>query len=157
MNKFSCYMVFLLVLVSCDDDNPCDGVTVDVLTQFLYVEILDVNGNNLIQNGTYSLDEVFTERNGNRFPAVIYTGEASFIDPSLQYKIEIGVVGDASSNNIWTVDLSDDETDTLRMDLSILSQGCSGTFYQINEIEYNNEILPVQNLDENRFQVQVIK
>lgn len=157
MRKILSFLLLPLVLVSCNDDDPCEDVRIDVLNQFLYVEIMDADGNNLIQNGTYALDEVFTERNGDRFPAVIYTEEATFIDPSFQYKIEIGVVGDTNSDNIWTITLSSSEIDTLRMDLGILEQGCNGTFYQINEVAYNGESLSVQNLDENRFQIQVIK
>lgn len=157
MGKLIAFLAFLCVLVSCSDNDPCDGFVPDVLTQFLFIELVDTNGNNLIENGTYSLNEIFTERNSDRFPAIIYTEEVDFIPANLHYNIEIGVVGNNGSNNLWSIDLSDDETDTLRMDLSIASQDCNGTFYQINEIVYNNQTLPVQDLGENRFQIQVVK
>nr|WP_299340230.1 hypothetical protein [Allomuricauda sp.] len=156
MKKFTALLALVLLLVSCNGDD-CDDFVPDILTQFLYIELVDANGANLIENGTYAITNIFTERNGNRFPAVVFTDNETFIAPEQRYKIEIGVVGNTGSNNTWTIELSDSETDTLQLNLAIESRDCNGTFYQIREAQYNDTSVNVEELGQNLFEIRVVK
>jgi len=147
------------LLNSCEEDtDPCEGVIDDVITQTLLIELLDENGNNLIENETYIANTIATERNGFITNPVVYD-ETQFanLPKELKNVIVVNIFGEENQENIWSIILNEQETDILSIDLEIESTGCSGTFYNILAVEYNQEIRPVEDIGNNTYKIAIIK
>lgn len=159
MNKFCCLVVsfVLLLFFSCDSD-PCEGVVADVITQQLYVEYVNAEGENLLTNGTYAAEEILVAFNGFSRAPFIYNDSYENVPQELQNRILLDVINLDDQPNIWTISLSANETDSLELFLSVESSGCSGTFYTIDDLKYNNTSLShTQFNNENIYLVTVIK
>lgn len=149
----------IIFTISCNSENvePCEGLVLDEIAQTLYIELLDSNNNNLIENGTYNKEDISTLRNGFVANPVVYDESDIFVPQELQNQIVVRVFGNEGDDNVVIIKLNDSEEDTLTMELKIESEGCSGRFYEIIEITYNGMAKEFTDLGENNYRITVIK
>jgi hypothetical protein len=113
----------ILLIVSCnisDDNDPCgipDGALVDPITQTIYIELVDSNGENLITNETYSGPNITAEKNGIIIrPVVFDENQIPGLPDSVRDIIVLQLFGEEGENT-WAINLNEEETDTLVIDL----------------------------------------
>lgn len=148
----------MVVVISCKKKDSCDNFTLDLIQQTLVVQIIDSDGNNLIENGTYDATEVFTERNGDiRKPVVFNETELPDLPEELKNVIIVDLFDSKPEGKIIKIHLNDDEIDILSMDLKVLSEGCSGAFYEILEIIYNQETVLYEDIGNNYYIITIVK
>lgn len=69
---------FIIGFVSCKEQNPSEGVNIDIKQQTLLIKLVDSSGNNLIVNNTSDANTILVERDGFKILPSVYT-DASFI------------------------------------------------------------------------------
>lgn len=144
----------LLVLQSCktNDDIICDGDPIPL--RIIFINLVDMNGNNLIENGTFDSDEIEVSFNG-------YSNTSPFFvnNPELENLIAVTVTG-IVGNNAYEIKLSSSITDTLLLNLDSETLGtgpCSGTYFTINSASYNNVTQTVEDLNNWSYLITVFK
>ncbi|GMN09722.1 hypothetical protein MTsPCn9_17650 [Croceitalea sp. MTPC9] len=122
MKKIVLYIAAFTLILSCstDDGNPCalpEGSSVDVVTQSIYIELVDSNGANLIANGTYNGLDITAEKDGFIIRPVVFD-ETQFLSlpDSVKDIIVLQLFGDEGENT-WLLNLNDNETDELVINL----------------------------------------
>jgi len=130
---------FLLVLTvfACEIDEKqevadCSAVT--CLADSITIVLSDEAGNNLIENGTYKRGDIEVTSDGQK------RGEVPS-NPEFENVIIVflnGVEGDID----YEIGLSQTETDSLRLNQSILDEGsyCCGPNYRVNSAIYNGTV-----------------
>ncbi|MFS4468836.1 hypothetical protein [Maribacter sp. 2210JD10-5] len=159
--NISSLLTFLIILfLSCNnnDSDPCEGLVLDVIQQTLIIEIIDANGNNLIENGTYAALTIFTERNGfQTIPVVFDKAQLPSVSEELKNVVVVPIFDGNTISHTVNIHLNQDEIDVLTMDIRAESMGCSGTFYEILEIGYNEEKIDFQDIGNNYYKITVVK
>ncbi|GGG23795.1 hypothetical protein GCM10011344_25720 [Dokdonia pacifica] len=135
MKRISLYILLSFFLFSCanDDNEPeiaCD--LIDAISSNLFIELVNAEGENLIENGTYNPNNITIDFNGNTFTGVITGVEG------IQNFVTVGVSGN-NGDNTFEISLSDMETDTLVLDLTRMeTEGpCAQFVFQLNSAIYN--------------------
>ncbi|PQV49456.1 hypothetical protein CLV33_10387 [Jejuia pallidilutea] len=136
MKKIALSLLILLSVFFCknDDDNEIDCSLIDIGPPNIYIELVDANGNNLIENETYIADNITVTFKGYIIENVVFKNV-----PSVENFIALSVSG-SKGDNTFNIHLSENETDILTLNLSEREVICSVTFYTINETTYNGEI-----------------
>lgn len=144
---------------SCSKEkDPCEGIVLDVTQQLLVVEIVNLNGDNLIENGTYEANTIFTNRNGTKTIPVVYNeSQLPNLPEELKNVIVINIFDSKSELNTVSIHLSEEEVDVLSMNLEVKSEGCSGSFYKIIGINYNQEPIEFDDIGNNYYKITVVK
>ncbi len=127
--------IFLfLACVGNDDNDPCEGVIADPIVQSIFIELVDAEGNNLIENGTYPPTGITAEFNGTTITGVVFTEIEG-----LENLISLNVIG-PGGETAWLINLNDQETDTLILDLTLNLGQCGFNTYAFNSATYNGEV-----------------
>ena len=144
MKKLISSFILGLLLLSCgsDDNDPCNGAIIDPIVQSIFIELLDNEGNNLIENGTFPAEDISAELNGFIITPVVLTEFES-----IENLITLNIVG-SKGENTWLIRLNEQETDTLVLDLTPNIGECGFTSFSVNSIFYNGiEQTPVEDPD----------
>lgn len=159
MKNLYCLLVYAIVLLfgSCEED-PCEGLILDVITQQIFVEYVNEAGENLLTNGTYLADEITISFNGFSQKPFVFDDSFNDVPEELQNRVQLDVISLNDKPNIWTINLNSIETDSLELFLSVESSGCSGTFYTIDDLKYNNTSLNYREFNNaNIYLITVVK
>ena len=120
----------VVLLSACKNDDGLDCSLVDCMVDQLFaIELLDSQGNNLIENGTFELTKIIVSANGNDLFVNTTTTENYLL---FYYKGENG-------RQTYDIQLNSSETDTLVLDLS-KKEGqhkCCGPYFDVDEASYN--------------------
>lgn len=118
--------------------------------QLFSVELIDNDGYNLITNGTYAISEISITTNESEIDLIPFNSN-DFLN---------FIVENKSGENIYTIQFSESEIDTLNLNLVELDQTsvCCGPYYAFQNVTYNDvnhQILPNENDD--LFKITVVK
>ena len=142
MKHLSLFILLSLFLFSCSsDDEPvvaCD--LKQAIQSNLYIDLVNGQGENLIEKGTYNPDDITIDFNGSTFTGTVFTGVQG-----IENFIAIGIFGEDGENTL-EIHLSETETDTLVMNLTRSETGgpCSQFVFALNSVVYNGETQDVQ-------------
>lgn len=130
MNKF--FLLFLLLLISCNNDDDVDCSLIDCYIVGLLVELVDADGNNLIENGTYSRNDIKVYKDGDLIAKVYETSEFNNL---INIPLFLG-----GGNVDFEIILNTEETDLLTLDLfpKIVRECCTSD-YKATRATYNGE------------------
>ncbi len=149
----SIYTCLLLCafLFSCNsDDTQC--LTILPVSSNLFIELVNTEGENLIENGTFQADAITIDFNENTFTNVVFTNVAG-----LESFIGINIFGE-DGDNTFTINLSDTETDVLVLNITREETGgpCSQSIFTLNSVTYNGESKELQDFGGD-FLITVVK
>ncbi len=141
------------MLFSCNSDDSetiCNPTL--VIESILFIELVNTEGENLIENGIYNPDDITIGFNGNIFTGVVFTGVQG-----VENVIVLNVFGE-EGDNTFDINLSDTETDTLILNISKeeISDPCIQLVITVNEVIYNGESKELQDF-EGGFLITVVK
>ena len=148
------------MISSCEsnDNDPCEGLILDVISQTLFIEVVNVDGVNLLENGTYDKNTISAEFDGTILtPLVFDENEVPDLPEELRNVLGIPIFGENNQKTIWNIHLDENDQDILEINVEIESEGCSGTFYNILEIAYNGVIEEVTDIGNNGYKIVVTK
>ncbi len=154
MKQLSFFILLSLFLFSCSsDDDPeiaCD--LIQAIQSNLYIDLVNGQGENLIENGTYNPNDITIDVNGSTFTGVVFTNVEG-----IENFIAIGVFGE-DGDNTFEISLSDTETDTLILNLTRSETGgpCSQFVFALNSAVYNDEVQEIQDFGGD-FLITVVK
>ncbi|QLG45495.1 hypothetical protein [Costertonia aggregata] len=128
INVISIALLFLF-LISCREVESIDCSLVDCAFQTFSITFVDGDGNNLIENGTYTINDIMVSKNGDQL---------SF-NASEDNKILFETAGQ-QGDNIYEIKLSESRTDVLILDLDRRDSRneCCGPFFDVNNAIYEN-------------------
>lgn len=122
----------LTILISCDKEGETfelDCSAVNGFTESFIIELVDADGNNLIENGTYDSEHITVLFNGKNIGGVPINEDFNTI-------INFALQGEGTVD--YLVLLNEQTTDTLRLDLTINSFfTCGEPDYTVNSASYN--------------------
>lgn len=152
MKLFS-FLFCLFCITSCatDYNNDIDCELFDPENFMLYIELVDSDGNNLIENDTFIADDVQIVFGDYTMTNVLYYntfGKKNLIAFSL-----IGEVGD----NTFNIQLSVEVTDTLLLNLKDGGQVCGWSFLLLNTVSYNGVPQTVKKFKGNNHLITIVK
>ena len=128
------FLLFPIILLNgCETDDDINCALFDPAPQLFFIELLDNEGNNLIENGTFNANDIVVRFNDFEFTQVVFNEVEE-----LQNLISISLLGD-SGDNTYEIVLSETETDTLVLNLSVERQTCGARFFNLNTATYNEE------------------
>jgi hypothetical protein len=150
--KYLSIIICVLCLTSCKnhDKEEIDCALFDPAISNLFIKLIDAEGNNLIENETYIADDITVLFNESTYTNVVYNdvlGIENLIILNL-----IGIDGD----NTVKINLSNDITDTLILNLTAESEVCGWTFFTLNSATYNDEIKTIEDFNGN-YLITVLK
>jgi len=116
----------------------------------LFIKLIDAEGNNLIKNETYIADDITVLFNESTYTNVVYN-DVQGIENLIILNL-IGIDGD----NTVKINLSNDITDTLILNLTAESEVCGWTFFTLNSATYNDEIKTIEDFNGN-YLISVVK
>jgi len=133
-----------LALFSCNnDDDVIECALFDPIIQTFYVELIDNQGNNLFENGTFNSDDVVVSINGFDLSGVIFNDV-----PGIENIIVLSLFGQAGDST-YEIQLSDTITDTLV--LNLVEDGetvCNFTPLRVNAAIYNDVTQTIEDFDD---------
>lgn len=149
------FILFSVLLFSCnsDDNDPEVACSLELpAVSNLFIELVNAQGENLIENETYIPADITIETNGNTLTNVVFTNVEG-----LENFVAVGVFGD-DGDNIYQINLSGTETDTLILNLTREEIGdpCPQIAFMLNTAVYNNESKEIQSFGGD-FLITVIK
>lgn len=129
--------VLLLSLFGCNDDDkedPCfpNGFVIDPLVRNFFIELVNADGENLIENGTFKRDEIELRYKESQITGVVFESVAG-----LENVITMNLFGD-EGDNVFLVDLSASVTDTLTLNLTKTVTECGIADFSLNSATYNS-------------------
>ena len=132
--KLTLLALLFVFFTSCGEDDGTDCSLVDCALQSFSIEIVDIDGNNLIANGTYDKSNIIVTKNDNQLNSNLSTSDEIYFE----IRGEVG-------NNTYLIKLNDSETDILVLNLTTNNQGneCCSPFYTINSALYNNTTIEI--------------
>ncbi|WP_298237346.1 hypothetical protein [uncultured Algibacter sp.] len=153
MRYFILLFCFLLVQ-SCktNDDIICYGDPIP--SRIVFINLVDNDGNNLIENGTYNSDDIEVTFNGYTNPDPFFKN-----NPEFENLILVTVVGN-EGDNTYEIQLSNSTTDILSLNLSgefIGSEACGSIFFKPNTAHYNGIAQTLEDFDTWNYLVTITK
>ncbi len=150
IKKFYC-LVLIVSVFSCanDDGFVVQCAAIDYAVPSLLIELQDINGANLLENGTYNPNEVNITVNENSVSRITETENGRVIEVLLSNTV---------NSRDATVTLSATETDVLRLNLNSSSTGfpCFFPIFTVEEAFYNGTEQTIEHLEFNQ-KITVIK
>lgn len=133
----------LLCLLSCknDDESGIDCALFDPFIKSLHIKLVDNNGNNLIENKTYIADNIKVRINGSEYTNVVFKDVEE-----IKNLITLNLLG-TTGENIYAIELSNTEIDTLILNLTLEQTICGFSFVTLNSASYNNVILSIEDFN----------
>ncbi|GAA4289849.1 hypothetical protein [Aestuariibaculum suncheonense] len=151
-------VVFLLavMLFSCssDKDSGIDCMLYDPYFPTLYIKLVDAEGNNLIENGTYDIEGMSFE-NGLSYRV----NPASEIEPvgskirEFDNTVELGIPN--RTNFTYVIKLSEEEDITLDFTAELIESVCDIEFTLPKEVVYGDQLLELREVIPLQFLVEV--
>jgi hypothetical protein len=142
MKKALFIFVLLLLFNSCkNDDDGIDCALFDPITKSLYINLVDSDDNNLIENETYNADDITVLYNNNTFTNVFFNNI-----PSLENLIALKISG-TQGDNTYEIQLSENLTYSLILDLTLESTVCDISFFTLNSVSYNDIIQTIEDFN----------
>ena len=131
MKKILTFIIIVFLFSNCsnDDDNGIDCSLFDPVIQQLFIELVDENGDNLLENGTFNIEQIRIRFDNTEFQVV----ELGFIENVIPIQFV------SQGENIYEIILSDTETDILLLDLSLREEICGIEFFDLETVTYNGE------------------
>jgi hypothetical protein len=150
--KYLSIIICVLCLTSCknNDKEEIDCALFDPAISNLFIKLIDAEGNNLIENETYIADDITVLFNESTYTNVVYN-DVQGIENLIVLNL-IGINGD----NTIKINLSNDITDTLILNLTTESEVCGWTFFTLNSATYNDEIKTIEDFNGN-YLITVLK
>ncbi|WP_281541657.1 hypothetical protein [Maribacter aestuarii] len=125
---------FLSIFLLQCDNSRVDCATVSCIAQSLAIELVDADGTNLIENGTYPIGNIKILKNENQVNQ--YSSDrAIFI-----------LLSGQRGNNTYQIDLGNSEVDILVLNLGLTGsdEDCCGPSFSINNAMYNGKFIEVE-------------
>lgn len=139
-------LVFFIILIqSCNKHDDC--ATILPAYPYLFVKLVDVDGNNLIENGTIDPNEIVVLSDGN---FRVNTPDGS--DSDLDYTLELFIPSELTFQ--YVLQLNDTETITMDFTSEINESDCF-TIYVPTGAIYNNQALELSELYQNIFLTEI--
>ena len=150
--KYLSIIICFLCLTSCknNDKEEIDCALFDPAISNLFIKLIDAKGNNLIENETYIADDITVLFNESTYTNVVYN-DVQGIENLIVLNL-IGINGD----NTIKINLSNNITDTLILNLTTESEVCGWTFFTLNSATYNDEIKTIEDFNGN-YLITVLK
>lgn len=143
MKQITLILLAIICINSCssDDSVACFAV----VRPSLLINIVDADGQNLIENGFYTADDIVIRNDNSEFPAI-----PDPTNDSIGNFIQIPIVGNDGINN-FLIEFSENETDTLVLDLQVeLSDPvCNSFSTSLEEAIYNEQPTEVTTFSDN--------
>lgn len=143
-------LIACLLLSACKNDDGLDCSLVDcIIDQQFTIEFIDNQGNNLIENEAYNLNQIIVTTNG-REPYVDQSNYENYL--VFYYTGKLG-------EQVYEIQLNSFETDTLVLNLSKkeLQYECCGPYFDVDEATYNVKLMELTNLDLASDKIIVVK
>jgi hypothetical protein len=143
MKSIYIYLLLCLLLFSCNSDESESEIICDfpgAITSNLFIELVNAQGENLIENGTYIPTDITIDFNGNTLTNVVFTKVEG-----LENFAYVGIFGE-DGDNAFEINLSDTETDALVLNLTReeISGPCAQFVFRLNSAGYNDELKEIQ-------------
>lgn len=144
-------LLCFLILFSCKDDkDEIDCSLIDIQVKMFLIKVVDSEGNNLIEDETYIANDISIIYNNNTITNVVIK---NFED----YKNLIGLnIFGVEGENTFIIKLSEEEMDTLVLNLSFKEAYCGLRFYTLNSATYNNKSITFEDFHGN-YLITVVK
>jgi hypothetical protein len=141
--KYLYVIVCFLCLTSCknDDKEDIDCALFDPAISSLFIKLVDSDGNNLIENETYKADDITVLFNNYTTTNVVFKDI-----PELNNLIALNIHGE-NGNNTFKIKLSENEIDTLILNLKAESSICNWTFFKLNSATYNGIVQTLEDFN----------
>ncbi|MGB7394028.1 MAG: hypothetical protein WA913_06515 [Pricia sp.] len=137
MKKKYLLLILGMIFINCNDDDLCaipEGTIVDPINQQLSIELINNNGENLIDNGTYAESDIIVIHRGFEI-----TNSVNRNFESERKVIKIGISGTERGENVWLIQLNSAATDTLLLDIEQEMGDCGSISYIPRTAFYNGE------------------
>lgn len=142
----------LIVLFSCktndDPSSKCQGIIDFGIPSIFLIELVDSEGNNLVENGYYTEEQITVRLNG----AILSEDLINTTHTEMQNVITLFPVGNEGPNQ-YLIELSETDTDTLDFTLEFieierLSEGSlyCGTRAALSSVNYNQSVVDISSI-----------
>lgn len=141
MKKFRLFysLISIFIFTGCTNDNGTlvQCAAIDYAVPGLLIEIVDTNGNNLLDNETYNSNEISVVIDNDNISRIVKEDNRTYIIISLT---------DSIKNKELKVILSPSETDTMTVQLKNITTGapCYFLFSEATGVIYNENSLPLE-------------
>lgn len=150
MRSYFFPLFLVLSLLSCSsNEDGIDCSLLDIAPQLFFIEYIDEDGHNLLEDGTYVHEEIEVMVDGEVMGEVYSFPEKTFL---IIY--EHGQLQNNDSDYI--IKLSSTETDIMQLDYSQKAGLCGTQIYTVERAVYNNEEMELQNYSGNE-KITVVK
>ena len=147
-------LALIILMGSCkqDDDNTDCSLAIPEPPAQLFINLLDQNGENLLENGTFLASEIFI-----RSGSTIFTDVVSTENPTLANLIGLNIFAEAG-DNAFEIVLSDSQTDILilNLDIETVEGTCPFTRTLLNRATYNGIVEPIEDFN-GEFLIDVVR
>ena len=125
---------FLSIFLLRCDNSRIDCATVSCIAQSLAIEFVDADGTNLIENGTYSIENIKVLKDENQ------------VNQNSSDKAIFILLSGQRGNNTYQIDFGNSEVDILVLNLGQAGSDddCCGPSFSINNATYNGEEIEVE-------------
>jgi hypothetical protein len=136
MLKSKVALCLIILLFSCKDDEGLgECALINCAAQTFALEYVDVEGNNLIANNYYPLENITITKDGEQLNFGQQQGN----------EVVYFFVAGTNGSNTYNIKLNDTETDELILDLSRIKSDleCCGPYFTVNSSTYNDETIEI--------------
>jgi hypothetical protein len=122
-----------IFLLQCDNTRV-DCATVSCIAQSLAIELVDADGTNLIENGTYPIENIEVLKDENQ------------VNQNSSDRAIFILLSGQRGNNTYQIVLGNSEVDILVLDLiqTGSDEGCCGPAFSINNATYNGRVIEIE-------------
>lgn len=145
-------VLFLFTSCATDDDGEIQCRDSPVTSGSLFIELVNVDGVNLLANDTYIADDITISYEENTISNVVFTDV-----PGFENLIVLNIFGQ-EGDNIFRIHLSDTEEDVLKLNLQVTTSDgpCPTRITTLNTVTYNDVLqVPVEFFDD--YKITVVK
>lgn len=144
MKPFTLLFLSFLFFAACNNDDDIDCPPIPATTPImnsLFIELVDEEGNNLIENDTFNGEEILIRFNGFEIRPVVFDDV-----PGIENLIIINLIG-SEGDNTFEIQLSESEIDTLILNLTLIpaTMPCGSSFFTLNTANYNGIDQAIEN------------
>lgn len=132
----------IFLFIACADDESVDCATLDVVTKNILVEVVDSEGNNLIQNGTYKAEEISVRLKNSQTCCI---GGVFEDVPGLETLISVQLLPETET--FYIIELSNEEEGELVVNNELESSECFGMIPTAISATYNSTSLQSRDFD----------
>jgi len=136
--KYSILLVFVLIS-SCTKSIECD----DPVVQSLFINVIDADGNNLIDKGEIMVDDIIVRYKEQEIVNAVFSDVES-----IKNLISINLNGPEGSL-IYEIQFSESSSDTLVLELTELVEddSCNNSIWALNSVSYNGVNRPIEDFN----------